>query len=76
MATRIAYLNSPYGDPEAHSPDCADIPKKQRRGFDLAGYAEVDSIREVSLDYNADFIDDGAEERDLWNVMIMPCTGL
>lgn len=73
---RIAYLNSPFGDPEVHAPGCADIEKKVRRGFDLAGYAEVATQRETFLDYNADFIDDGASDDELWDLKFFPCSGL
>lgn len=73
---RIAYVNSPFGDPEVHAPGCADIKKKVRQGFDLAGYAEVTTQREAFLDYNADFIDDGYTEEDFWQLKFFPCTGL
>lgn len=73
---KIAYVNSPHTSPEVHAPGCADIKKKVRRGFDLAGYAEVSSQQEAIKDYNADFIDDGATDDELWDLKFFPCSGL
>ncbi|MDR8020405.1 hypothetical protein [Nesterenkonia aerolata] len=74
--TTIAYLNSPHTDPEVHAADCSNITRRTRMGFEHAGYAEVTTQREAFLDYNADFIDDGATSDELWDLKFFPCSGL
>ncbi|GAA1450274.1 hypothetical protein ACFP47_01535 [Nesterenkonia lacusekhoensis] len=74
--TTIAYLNSPHTDPEVHAADCSNITRRTRMGFEHAGCAEVTTRSEAIYDYNADFIDDGATNDELWDLLFFPCAKL
>lgn len=61
---------------EIHGEGCADIAKKAKQFLVEVLYtAEYSTVREVFLDYNEDFIEEGGEENG-WPIKNFPCTGI
>ena len=61
---------------EAHREGCADIARKLRARTHEESYtAEFETTREVWLDYNLDFLDEGGPT-SAWDIKFLPCCGL
>ncbi len=61
---------------EAHGAGCADIARKVRaRSHEVSYTFEFETTREVWLDYNLDFLEEGGPT-SAWDIKFMPCCGL
>jgi hypothetical protein len=76
MSHSITLINKNDGSVEGHKAGCADIKRqghKDHARFGDAWTLEVESKREAFLDYNADFLDEGQAEDEVYQIRWLPC---
>ncbi len=75
--TSISIIHKGNGDTEAHLTGCRDIARKLRTSEYVPGtfVLEAETTRDVWLEYNRDFLEEGGAE-SAWDVNFKPCCGL
>jgi hypothetical protein len=79
MSYSVTLINKSDGSVEGHKAGCADIKRQGHNDHARFGDAwtlEVESKREAFLDYNADFLDEGQAEDEVYQIRWLHCADL
>jgi len=72
MNITLITLNS--GDVEGHRAGCQDVARKMKSFRGTTDWTfEVNTKHEAFLNYNSDFLDEGTEEADCYQISWLPC---